>query len=90
MKQDEQEIKGSDQAGQEGARTEDAEDMHGETSNMGDVSLRTPPPELAAAEVGADGRLLQATGQAITTDMEIKFVTDVEVRRRARKGACLS
>ncbi|CAM9708395.1 unnamed protein product, partial [Ectocarpus sp. 8 AP-2014] len=33
---DEQEIEGSDQAGQEqeGARTEDAEGMHGETSNV--------------------------------------------------------
>lgn len=84
---DEQETGASDQAAQEqeDVRTEGAEGVHGETSNVGDESLRTPPPEIAAAEVGADGRLVQATGQAITTDMEIKFVTDVEVRRQGEK-----
>lgn len=35
---------------------------------------------LVTAELGADGRLLQENRQAITTDLEIKFVTDVEVR----------
>ncbi|CAM9245227.1 unnamed protein product [Ectocarpus sp. 13 AM-2016] len=88
---DEQEIEGSDQVGQEqeGARIEDAEDMHGEASNVGDVALGTPPPELATTEVGADGRLLQATGQAITTDMEMKFVTDVESTGAMKAAAAL-
>lgn len=36
--------------------------------------------KLVAAELGADGRLLQENRQAITTDLEIKFITDVEVR----------
>lgn len=48
------------------------------------VSLQTveprPEEELATAEVGADGRVLQEVGQGITTDLEMTFTTDVEVR----------
>lgn len=65
----------------------------GTINDSGDVEVSsgTAPPsaspesnereeELVAAELGADGRLLQENRQAITTDLEIKFITDVEVR----------
>lgn len=65
----------------------------GATSDGGDVevSSETVSPSgtpdvteleegLVAAELGVDGRLLQENGQAITTDLEITFITDVEVR----------
>lgn len=56
-----------------------------------EISSETAPPPaspdaieleegLVAAELGADGRLLQESRQAITTDLEITFITDVEVR----------
>lgn len=48
--------------------------------SAGAASLVTPGDQLLASELGPDGRLLQEGGQAITTDMEIKFTTDVEVR----------
>lgn len=40
--------------------------------------------ELTVAEVGADGRLLQESGQAITTDLEVYFTTDSEVRKERK------
>lgn len=40
---------------------------------------RRPEEELTVAELGADGRVLQETGQGITTDIEMIFTTDVEV-----------
>lgn len=43
------------------------------------ASITTPGEQLLASELGSDGRLLQERGQAITTDLEIKFTTDVEV-----------
>lgn len=45
-----------------------------------DVDESSLEDGLIAAELGADGRLLQENGQAITTDLEIVFITDVEVR----------
>lgn len=42
---------------------------------------------VVVAEVGAGGRLLQENGQTITTDLEITFVTDVEVRTERRPEA---
>lgn len=67
--------------------------VHAIASSLGgvEISSGTVPPsaspgatepeeELVAAELGADGRRLQDNRQAITTDLEIKFITDVEVR----------
>ncbi len=65
-----------------GASNPETEDPDGPGVEIaeGSASLVTQGDQLLASELGPDGRLLQEGGRAITTDMEIKFTTDVEVR----------
>lgn len=51
----------------------------GTIPSLASINVAELEEGLVAAELGADGRLLQENRQTITTDMEIKFITDVEV-----------
>lgn len=54
------------------------------------ISDATPPPEELVAEVDVDGRMLQETAEKVTTKLEIKFTTSVEVSRadhRFKRGS---
>lgn len=72
-------IPGGDE-GQREAET-DLDEVGGSEAYVSDVSSGTLTESSAefATEVGPDGRTLQETGQSITTRLEIKLTTDVEV-----------
>lgn len=73
-----------------GPQQENSSDDGGAVVGEASSGTTSSEVELTVAEVGADGRLLQESGEAITTDLEIYFVTDVEVRReREKTSRCL-
>lgn len=65
----------------------------GSSSGTGTSSrqlLYTPSTTELAAEVGVDGRMLDETEQQITTELEMKFSTDVEVSGKSWRTAALN
>ena len=80
-------LSSSEQLEEDSGAGNGVEESSGSVPPSASLDSRVLEEEVVAAELGVDGRLLQENIQAITTDLEIKFVTDVEVRTERQDKA---